>query len=176
MGYQFIMPKQVFYGEKALRDATASICLLGKKALVVTDPLMVKLGNAQAITDMLDKNNIAYCVFDGITGEPTDKMIDAGLDAYKKEHCDFLIAVGGGSPIDSMKAIGALVTSGGCINDYLGKVITVPAPTCILLPRAFLLSVMVLYLQKFFAKEQYQNNDNIAILLYLISLFVDIIL
>ena len=134
MGYQFIMPKQVFYGEKALRDATASICLLGKKALVVTDPLMVKLGNAQAITDMLDKNNIAYCVFDGITGEPTDKMIDAGLEAYKKENCDFLIAVGGGSPIDSMKAIGALVTSGGCINDYLGKVITIPAPPMVAVP------------------------------------------
>ncbi len=134
MGYQFIMPKQVFYGENALKDGATSICSLGKKALVVTDPLMVKLGNAEIVTDMLNENGISYCIFDGITGEPTDKMIDAGLETYKKENCDFLIAVGGGSPIDSMKAIAALATSGGSINDYLGKVITVPTPAMVAIP------------------------------------------
>lgn len=134
MGNQFIMPKQVFYGQNALTDAASSISALGSKALVVTDPMMVKLGNVKLVTDILDKNNISFFVFDKITGEPTDKMIEEGLAEYKKESCDFLIAVGGGSPIDSMKAIGAVATSGGSINDYLGKVITVPTPPMVAVP------------------------------------------
>lgn len=134
MGYQFIMPKQVFYGEGALKDAASYIGAFGKKALIVTDPMMVKLGNVKRVTDILDSENTAYAVFDGITGEPTDIMIEAGFEIWKKEECDFLIAVGGGSPIDSMKAIGAVATSSGCIDDYLGKVITVPTPPMVAIP------------------------------------------
>ncbi len=134
MGYQFIMPKQVFYGEGALKDAASYIGAFGKKALIVTDPTMVKLGNVKRVTDILDSENTAYAVFDRITGEPTDIMIEAGFEIWKKEECDFLIAVGGGSPIDSMKAIGAVATSGGCIDDYLGKVITVPTPPMVAIP------------------------------------------
>ncbi len=134
MGYQFIMPKHVFYGENSLKDSIPTICSLGKKALVVTDPSMVKLGNAKILTDILDENGISYFIFDGITGEPTDKMISNGLEKYIEEKCDFLIAIGGGSPIDSMKAIGAIATSGGSINDYLGKVFTVPTPHMVAIP------------------------------------------
>ena len=134
MANQFIMPRQVFYGEGALADAAASICSLGKKALVVTDPMMVKLGNAKLVCDVLEQGGAEYAVFDGVTGEPTDKMIDSGLAVYKSECCDFLVAVGGGSPIDAMKAIGVLSVSGGSINDYLGKVITTPVPPMVAVP------------------------------------------
>lgn len=134
MGNSFIMPKQVFYGAGALSDAASSICNLGKKALIVTDPMMVKLGNAKLVCDVLENGGVDYTVFDGITGEPTDKMIEAGLAVYESENCDFLIGVGGGSPIDSMKAIGAVATSGGSINDYMGKVITTPVPPMVAVP------------------------------------------
>lgn len=134
MGNQFIMPKQVFYGEGALNDAAPYIGAFGKKALIVTDPMMVKLGNIKRVTDILDSENTSYAVFEGVTGEPTDVMIEAGFEVWKNEGCDFLIAVGGGSPIDSMKAIGAVATSGGCIDDYLGKVITVPTPPMVAIP------------------------------------------
>lgn len=134
MGNQFIMPKQVFYGENALKDAASHIASFGKKALIVTDPMMVKLGNAKKVTDILDESKTEYVIFDGITGEPTDKMIENGLNVWNNEKCDFLIAVGGGSPIDSMKAIGAVATNGGCINDYLGKIITVPCPPMVAIP------------------------------------------
>ena len=122
------MPKQVFYGEGALKDSAPVLSTLGSKALIVTDPVMVKLGNVKLVTDILDENKTAYAIFDGITGEPTDIMIAKGLEVYNSEKCDFLIAVGGGSPIDSMKAIAAVSTSGGSIDDYLGKEITVPTP------------------------------------------------
>lgn len=134
MGNQFIMPNQIFYGENSLKDGESAICSLGKKALVVTDPSMVRLGNTKIVTDILDKNGIAYCVFDGITGEPTDKMVGNGFERYVEEKCDFLIAIGGGSPIDSMKAIGAIATSGGSINDYSGKIFTVPTPPMVAIP------------------------------------------
>lgn len=134
MSNQFIMPKQVFYGENALQDAAPFVSSFGKKALIVTDPVMVKLGNAKRVTDILDESGTAYVVFGGVTGEPTDKIIEAGLSIWETEKCDFLIAVGGGSPIDAMKAIGAVATSGGSINDYLGKVITIPTPPMVAIP------------------------------------------
>lgn len=67
-------------------------------------------------------------IFSGVTGEPTDTMIEAGLKMYKDENCDFLVALGGGSPIDSMKAIGMMAAGGGNISDYMGKVIDVKMP------------------------------------------------
>lgn len=134
MGNQFIMPKQVFYGENALSDAAPYIASFGKKALIVTDGVMVKLGNIKKVTEILDKSETAYVIFDGVTGEPTDVMISEGLKVWNTENCDFLIAVGGGSPIDATKAIGAIATNGGEINDYLGKVITIPTPPMVAIP------------------------------------------
>ncbi len=134
MADSFIMPKQIFYGKNALPEAQWAIASLGKKALVVTDPVMLKFGNARKVFDILDYCGVEYAVFSSITGEPTDKMIEQGLAVYKTECCDFLVAVGGGSPIDAMKAIAALSTSGGCINDYMGKVITEPTPPMVAIP------------------------------------------
>ena len=134
MAYQFLSPAQVFYGEGALESAASNISALGTKALIVTDPMMVKLGNVEKVSAVLKEKGVAFSVFDGITGEPTDKMIEAGLEVYKTEGCDFLIAVGGGSPIDSMKAIAALAIGGGSINDYLGKVITSATPPMVAIP------------------------------------------
>ena len=118
MSYQFIMPKQIFYGQGALEQAAPAIAGCGGKALIVTDPVMVKLGNVEIVTKMLEQTGVGYAVYEGVTGEPTDKMVEAGLDMWKQEQCDFLIAVGGGSPIDTMKAIGVVAIKGGSINDW----------------------------------------------------------
>lgn len=107
---------------------------LGKKALVVTDEVMIRLGNLAHVEEALKNCGIQYAVYSGISGEPTDRMIAAGLEVYQREGCDFLVALGGGSPIDSMKAIGALVGNGGVITDYLGKVIEKPAPPMVAVP------------------------------------------
>ena len=117
MGNQFIMPGKVVYGEGALENAKELISGLGKKALIVTDEFMVRLGNVKLVTAILDELGIAHYIFDGVNSEPTDIIIDKGLSFYKAEDCDFLIAIGGGSPIDAMKAIGAVATNGGSIND-----------------------------------------------------------
>lgn len=58
---------------------------LGQKALVVTDPMMVKLGNTAKITDILEKEGTQYAIFDGVISEPTDRIIEAGLKVWNDE-------------------------------------------------------------------------------------------
>lgn len=134
MGNQFIMPGKVVYGEGALENSKALLSSFGKKALIVTDQFMVRLGNVGLVTKILDELNIDYSVFDGVNSEPTDIIINNGLELFKSENCDFLIAIGGGSPIDAMKAIGAVATNDGSINDYYGKIIDKPAPPMVAVP------------------------------------------
>lgn len=134
MACQFIMPKQVFMGEGALEMSRTALRNLGKKALIVTDQVMVQLGNVKRLTEILDEINVNYALYQDINGEPTDRMIEGGLAVYQKEGCDCLIAVGGGSPIDSMKAIGAVAGSGGKISDYMGREIKGPVPPMAAVP------------------------------------------
>lgn len=134
MAREFIAPGQIYTGEGALDMAEGKLGTLGKKALIVTDKVMVELGNAAKVETVLKNQNIEYVIYSEINGEPTDTMIEDGLNLYKEEGCDFIVALGGGSPIDSMKAIGALVTSGGQISDYMGKIITEETPTLVAIP------------------------------------------
>lgn len=134
MAYQFMMPGQIFYGEGALEQAAPSVAGCGSKALIVTDPVMIQLGNVANVTEMLGKFGVGYTVFEGVTGEPTDKMVEAGRKAWESENCDFLVAVGGGSPIDTMKAIGVVAVKGGSINDWYGKEITGALPPMVAIP------------------------------------------
>jgi len=122
------MPRYVFTGQGALDKASEDIKLLGKKALIVTDDVMIKLDSISNITNLLDKLEVNYSIYHDVNGEPTDVMVNNGIKQYKDNNCDFLIALGGGSPIDTMKAIGAMITNSGEINDYLGKIIEKETP------------------------------------------------
>lgn len=120
----FLAPGRIVSGVDALHEAAGSIKALGKKALIVTDNMMRKLGNLDKVTAMLDDSGIRYAVEDGINGEPDDGMILHGLSVYREEACDFFLALGGGSPIDAMKAIAMLAACGGAPADYMGKTVT----------------------------------------------------
>ena len=128
------MPGQSFVGDGALEKAEEAIVQLGKKALIVSGKSMIKQGHVERLEKMLDSHGVGYAVFSEIPGEPTDKMIEAGFDVYMNEGCDFIIGIGGGSPLDSAKAIGILASSGGKISDYNGKVITEPIPPLVEIP------------------------------------------
>ena len=73
-------------------------------------------------------------MFPEINAEPTHTMINQGVEIYKSEGCDFIVAMGGGSPIDAMKAIGAVCTNGGNICDYIGKKIEQHLPKMCAIP------------------------------------------
>lgn len=134
MANLFLTPKIVYTGADALDMSKNSIKGLGKKALVVTGKNSVKIGNAKKVTDMLESIGIDSVVYSEITGEPCDYMIEEGAKVYKENGCDFLVSIGGGSPMDSMKAIGVVVVCGGSINDYMGKVITTPLAPMVAIP------------------------------------------
>ncbi|NLY45867.1 MAG: iron-containing alcohol dehydrogenase [Tissierella sp.] len=130
----FLMPKYIISGENALSESMEHIKNFGKKALIVTDETMVKIGTVEKLETQLNENQIDYFVYDGINGEPIDEMVDVGKRLYLENKCDFLIAIGGGSPIDVMKAIGAMLTNEGKIVNYNGKVIPNPPPTLVAIP------------------------------------------
>lgn len=134
MAREFIVPGQMITGSGALEMAQNTLGALGKKAMIVTDKVMIDLGNCAKVENALKSQNVEYTIYSEIAGEPTDTMIAKGLEQYKAEGCDFLVALGGGSPIDSMKAIGSLVKNGGNISDYMGKVIDVEMPPMVAIP------------------------------------------
>lgn len=121
MANQFLMPQRVIMGEQALNEAAKILGGLGKKALIVTDRVMAELGNIEVLEDVLRGESLEYEIFDGITGEPTDCMVEAGLAVYRDTGCDFFIALGGGSALDAMKAIAVMAASGRKITDFWGK-------------------------------------------------------
>ena len=107
---------------------------LGNKALIVTDQVMVSSGNAQKLINTLNANSIPYELFAEINSEPTDDMVYRGVEVYDKTNCDFLIAIGGGSPIDAAKAIGVVKTHPGKLADYMGKELRNLLPNLVAIP------------------------------------------
>ncbi|MDT9337610.1 iron-containing alcohol dehydrogenase [Clostridium perfringens] len=134
MANQFIMPKRIISGENALNESKAYLKSFGKRALIVTDKVMTDLGNVKDLTEVLDSENIEHVLYNEINSEPTDTMIEKGIKLYKENQCDFLIGLGGGSPIDSTKAIGAMITNEGKISDYMGREIEKELPPFAVIP------------------------------------------
>lgn len=82
-----------------------------KKALVVTDEDLIKFGVVQRVTDVLDKAGIPYSVFSQVKQNPTVDNVKAGVEAFAASGADFMIAIGGGSPTDTAKAIGIITNN-----------------------------------------------------------------
>ncbi|GAA0078087.1 iron-containing alcohol dehydrogenase [Clostridium sp. CTA-5] len=131
---EFIMPNKILTGKNSLEYSGDNLKSFGKKALIVTDNIMIRLGNVQAVIDVLNKEKVINIVYDEINSEPTDTMIKKGVELYKKESCDFVIAVGGGSSIDSAKAIAMMVSNSGDISDYMDKQIINKLPAIVAIP------------------------------------------
>ena len=130
----FSIPEHVIIGRNALKEAKNYLKSFGNRALVVTGKHVGKSPMMDQLKKILAEENISYYVFDGITGEPTDKMIEEGVSLYKKYSCEFCIGIGGGSPLDSAKAIAAMAKKEGKISEYNGKEITGEIPKVVAIP------------------------------------------
>lgn len=131
---QFTVPAHIITGKGAIDEAKGYIKSYGKKALIVTGKHVVKSAMMQTLMEKLNDIEVEYSIFDGITGEPTDCMIEEGIKLYLDNKCEFLIGIGGGSPLDSAKAIGAMITNPGIIADYNGKEIPNKIPPVVAIP------------------------------------------
>ncbi len=134
MSREFTMPSKVITGENAVKNSGAVFSDAGKKAFIVTGKHVVKLDFFKTLLGTLEAAGVGYTVFSGITGEPTDTMISEGLAEFQESGCDFFIGIGGGSPLDSIKAIGVLAVLGGNIADYMGQSIQAKLPPMIAIP------------------------------------------
>lgn len=120
----FVIPNHTVVGTNVLGEAAPLLKKMGNKAFIVTGRHVAVSYMMKQLTALLDENGIDCVIFDGITGEPTDTMIENGVEMLKSSGCDFIIGIGGGSPLDSAKAIAAMEVNEGSIADYNGKEIT----------------------------------------------------
>ena len=121
MATQFFMPIQNILGKNALADSMASIAALGlKKALIITDGGLSKMGVADQVGKELQKNGIEYEVFDGVNPNPTVSNVNAGLAKLKSAGADCIVSLGGGSSHDCAKGVALVATNGRKIEDYEG--------------------------------------------------------
>ena len=101
-----------YFGQGAIQEIVNEIKNLHfKKALVTSTPDLFEFKVATKVTDLLDAAGIAYEVYDGIKPNPTIENVTAGVEACKAAGADVIVAVGGGSPIDTSKAIATIITN-----------------------------------------------------------------
>jgi alcohol dehydrogenase class IV len=127
----FLIPPVLITGSGSSEKVGEESKKLGvKKALIVTDQVMVKLGVLEGVKKALEQTKIQFAIYDAVATEPTVDYVKEGLKSFKDNGCDFLIAVGGGSPIDTAKAIAIMATNPGSIEEYkgLGKVAKAGVP------------------------------------------------
>ena len=118
--YQFKTPSVIVNGPGAAKEAGSFAKGFGKKALIVTDTHLEKIGLLNEIKKSLENVGISFAIYDKVVSEPSMEYTEEGLKAYREAKADFLIAVGGGSPIDAAKAIGALATNEGKVTEFMG--------------------------------------------------------
>ena len=117
----FFMPVQNIIGPGALDEALQIVGKMGfRKALIVTDPGLSKIGVANTVSDKLAAQGIPATVFDGAQPNPTVSNVNAGLEALKAAQADLVVSLGGGSSHDCAKGIALVAANGGKIEDYEG--------------------------------------------------------
>lgn len=109
---RFMLNETSYHGFGAKDEVITEAKARGfKKALIVTDADLVKFGVVKKITDLLDKNNMAYAIYDKVKANPSVTVVKEGVEAFKKASADYMIAIGGGSPQDTAKGIGIIINN-----------------------------------------------------------------
>ena len=109
---RFILNETSYHGAGAISAIVTEAQGRGfKKALVCSDPDLIKFGVTKKVTDLLDGASLAYEIFSEIKPNPTIENVQAGVEAFKAAGADYIIAIGGGSSMDTAKAIGIIINN-----------------------------------------------------------------
>lgn len=112
MANRMILNETSYFGAGSISEiVTEAKKRAFKKALVVTDPDLIKFNVAKNVTDLLEKAGLAYDIFSQVKANPTVKVVKTGIEAFKAAGADYLIAIGGGSSMDTAKAIGIIINN-----------------------------------------------------------------
>lgn len=113
------MPRLLYIGGGALAEVTTALARLGvSRPLIVSDRFLESSGFLARLTDRLDRAGIRWRAFTDTVPDPTTEVVAAGVEKLKAGDYDCLIALGGGSPIDTAKAMSVLAANGGAMRDY----------------------------------------------------------
>ena len=112
MANRFVLNETSYHGAGAIKEIPNEIKARGfKKAFVASDPDLVKFGITAKVTNLLDEAGIAYTLYSNIQPNPTIENVQTGVAAFKETEADCIIAIGGGSSMDTAKAIGIIITN-----------------------------------------------------------------
>nr|WP_314447685.1 lactaldehyde reductase [uncultured Lachnoanaerobaculum sp.] len=112
MANRIILNETSYHGQGAILSITEEAKLRGfKKAFVCSDPDLIKFNVTKKVTDLLDKEGLEYEIYSDIKANPTIENVQSGVEAFKKSGADYIIAIGGGSSMDTSKAIGIIITN-----------------------------------------------------------------
>ena len=112
MANRFVSNAISYHGKGAILEIPAIVAAKGfKKAFIATDPDLIKFEVAKKVTDILDKEGMAYEIYSDIKPNPTIENVKNGVEAYKASGADYMIAIGGGSSMDTAKAIGIIINN-----------------------------------------------------------------
>jgi len=134
MGFVLTYPKFSYIGEGALSDSAQKLKTLGRKAMVISGKHVSKTESFLKVLATLGSQGLEYVIHTGITGEPTLLMIEEATRIYQESRSDFIIGIGGGSVLDSVKAVAAMDRHGKDLGQFAGKEITGPFPPMVLIP------------------------------------------
>lgn len=110
--YKFMLNETSYHGAGAIKAVPEEIKARGfKKAFVASDPDLVKFGVTKKVTDLLDEAGIEYVLYSNIKPNPTIENVQTGVAAFKEAGADCIVAIGGGSSMDTSKAIGIIITN-----------------------------------------------------------------
>ena len=112
MANRFVLNETSYHGAGAIQEIATEAKGRGfKKALICSDPDLIKFGVTAKVTEVLDKAGLAYDIYSNIKANPTIENVQLGVDAFKKAEADYLIAIGGGSSMDTAKGIGIVIAN-----------------------------------------------------------------
>ena len=112
MANRFILNETSYHGAGAIAEIATEAKARGfKKALVCSDPDLIKLGISKKVLDVLEAAGLSYDVFSDIKPNPTIENVQAGVAAFKAAGADYIVAIGGGSSMDTAKAVGIIITN-----------------------------------------------------------------
>lgn len=132
---KFVAPEFVFGVDARKLVGRYARNLGATRVLLVSDPGVVAAGWAEEAAENLRAEHIEVTVFSDVSPNPRDFQVMAGAEAFRQNRCDFIVAVGGGSPMDAAKGIGIVASNGGHILDYEGiDRVPVPMPPLICIP------------------------------------------
>ncbi len=109
---RFVLNGVSYHGKGAIQEIPGIIQSKGfKKAFIASDPDLVKFGVTKKVTDLLDANGLDYVIYSEIKPNPTIENVKDGVQAYKDSNADYMITIGGGSSMDTGKAIGIIINN-----------------------------------------------------------------